>query len=189
MATTGRVDLRDTFVAYHWVRGTQSLEARQVKGVTLPAASNNQADRDRNTWYEDVNRFFMGVGMTRSSEDHSLYFSNYLVILLYVDDLLLFAKDMQSIDTMKKKLSTSYQMTDLGPIRQFLGLQISRNCALHQIELHQLPYIRTLLTRFQMSDCKGISTPIEPNCYLPPCADDTDISNRSEYHSKIGSTM
>ena len=140
-------------------------------------------------WYEDVNRFFMGVGMTRSSEDHSLYFSNDLVILLYVDDLLLFAKDMQTIDTMKKKLSTSYQMTDLGPIRQFLGLQISRNRALHQIELHQSPYIRTLLTQFQMSDCKGISTPMEPNCYLPPCANDTDISNHSEYQSKIGSIM
>ena len=23
-------------------------------------------------WYENVNRFFMGVGMTQSSEDHSL---------------------------------------------------------------------------------------------------------------------
>ena len=86
-------------------------------------------------------------------------------------------------------LSTTYQMTDLGPIRQFLGLQISGNRALHQIELHQSPYIRTCLTRFQMSDWKGISTPIEPNCYLPPCANDTDISNRSEYQSKIGSIM
>ena len=55
-------------------------------------------------WYDDVNRFFMGVGMTQLREDHSLYFSNDLVILLYVDDLLLFAKDMQTIDMRKKNL-------------------------------------------------------------------------------------
>ena len=30
---------------------------------------------------------------------------------------------------------------------------------------------------------------MEPNLYLPPCANDTEISNRSEYQSKIGSLM
>ena len=50
MATTGKVDLRDTLVVYHWVSGTQSLEARQVKIVVLPVASINRADRDRNTF-------------------------------------------------------------------------------------------------------------------------------------------
>ena len=140
-------------------------------------------------WYEDVNGFFLNAGMTRSSEDHSLYFSNDIIILLYVDDLLLFAKDMRSIEKMKTQLSTAYHMTDLGPIRKFLGLQVVRDRTLHHIDLHQLPYIQTFLSRFQMGECKGISTPIEPNGYLPPCGNDMDINNRSEYQSKIGSIM
>jgi len=140
-------------------------------------------------WYKDVNRFFLSVGMTRSSEDHSLYLSNDLLILLYVDHLLLCAKDLRSIEGIKKRLSTTYHMTDLGPIRQFLGLQIVRDRRLHGIDLHQSPYIRPILTRFQMSDCKGITTPMEPNIYLLLCTNDTEISNRSEYQSKIGSIM
>ena len=140
-------------------------------------------------WYENINKFFIQAGMTRSNEDHSLYFSNDIIILLYVDDLLLFAKDLQIIETMKRQLSSTYQMTDLGPIRQFLGLQIVRDRILHRIDLHQSPYIQTTLTRFQMADCKGIATPMESNSHQSPCLNDTDIINASEYQSKVGSIM
>lgn len=127
--------------------------------------------------------------MSRSSEDHSLFFSSDLIILLYVDDLLLFAKDLVIIEAMKDKLLTVYHMTDLGPIRQLLGLQIVQNRTLHRIDLHQSTYILTILWRFQLSNCKGISTPMESNAHLTPCIDDSDITNESEYQSKIGSIM
>ena len=140
-------------------------------------------------WYEDLNRFFTSVGMTWSSEDHSLYFSHNPIILLYVDHLLLFSQDLWNIAMMKKRLATAYHITDFGPIRQFLGLNIVRDRTLHRIELHQSPYIQTILTRFDMSDCKGISTPMEPNLSLPPCTNDTEIKDRSEYQLKIGSIM
>ena len=50
VTTTGKTDIRETLVVYLWMYEVQSIEARQVKVETLPAASINRADRDRNIW-------------------------------------------------------------------------------------------------------------------------------------------
>jgi len=80
-------------------------------------------------------------------------------------------------------------MTDLGPISQFLGLQMVRDRVQYRLDLHQAPYIEEILTRFQMSDCKGVWTPMESGIHLPPCQNDADLHARPEYQSKIGSVM
>jgi len=67
-------------------------------------------------WYENITRFFLEAGMSRLHEDPSLFFSHDLIIVIYDDDLLLFAKAMQTIQRMKTALFNTYHMTDLGPI-------------------------------------------------------------------------
>jgi len=50
-----------------------------------------------------------------------------LIPLLYVDDILLFSESPQRVSELRKLLHAEYKMTDLGPIRQFLGLEIERD--------------------------------------------------------------
>lgn len=38
-------------------------------------------------WYENITKFFLEAGMSRLHEDPSLFFSNDLIIVIYVDDL------------------------------------------------------------------------------------------------------
>ena len=59
------------------------------------------------------------------------------------------------------KLSEKYKITNLGPARQFLGIEIHRNGT--GVSLGQKAYIITILRRFGMEHTHDVSTPMDPN--------------------------
>ena len=67
-------------------------------------------------WYTDIDAYLTSLGFTRSNEDYNLYISKQLLLLLFVDDILLFAPKMEAICTVKKLLHSKYQMSNLGPV-------------------------------------------------------------------------
>ena len=81
-------------------------------------------------------------------------------------------------------------MTDLGPVQQFLGIQIERNRQKRTLRIHQKPYIESILKRFQMENCNGVSTPMEINSQLIDSYDfDAPNTERLDYQRAIGSIM
>ena len=69
----------------------------------------------------------MGRKCTRTNADHCVYvrkFPNgkFVILLLYVDDILIVEKDASVIGNLKKDLFKSFDMKDLGPARQILGM-------------------------------------------------------------------
>ena len=52
---------------------------------------------------------------------------SFVLLLLYVDDMLILGKDMPIIDRLTKELSKSFAMKDLGPAKQILGMEIFRD--------------------------------------------------------------
>ena len=50
--------------------------------------------------------------------------SKFVILLLYVDDMLTVEKDVEVIGNLKKDLFKSFDMKDLSPARQILGMQI-----------------------------------------------------------------
>ena len=63
------------------------------------------------------------------ASDHCVYIKwfgeDFIIFLLYVDDMLILRKDMSKIDRLKKELSESFAMKDMGLVKQILGMQIS----------------------------------------------------------------
>ena len=49
----------------------------------------------------------------------------FIIFLLYVDDMLIIGRDTSKIDKLKKELSKSFEMKDLGPTSHILGIKIS----------------------------------------------------------------
>jgi hypothetical protein len=82
-------------------------------------------------------------------------------------------------------------MSDLGPVQQFLGIQVVRDRQARAIHINQAPYIETLLERFQMDNCIGISTPMDPNYQLGAALPGyvTPKGHLLEYQQVIGSVM
>jgi hypothetical protein len=77
-------------------------------------------------------------------------------------------------------------MSLLGELSFFLGLQIhQRN---QGIFISQTKYIREMIKRFGMEDCKPVITPMQTSCKLSK-VDDSKFTYQRQYRSVIGSLL
>eukprot|EP00249_Psilotum_nudum_P025147 c29390_g1_i1 orf=407-4477(+) len=114
-------------------------------------------------WYQRMDTFLMQFGLARSYSDSNLYIhasgEHSLILLLYVDDLVISGSDYVRIDQLKSLLCAEFEMTDLGDLHYFLGMEIWRNQ--DHIFLGQSKYCQKILTTFGMESCKSVTTPVE----------------------------
>lgn len=103
------------------------------------------------------------MGFKKLDSDTCLYVSERrgLYIILYVDNVLIFGKDIKEITWVKDNLSKRFKMKDLGEVRNFLGLDIRRDLESGWMILSQERYISKILDKFKMPDCNPVSTPID----------------------------
>ena len=128
-------------------------------------------------WYQDIDKFLHSWGRLQPDSDSNLYYSSTtrLLILLYVDDILLTAPSTEIVEAIKNKLKSHYQMSDLGPAKRYLGIEIVR----HEdyIAIHQQSFIQDLLKKNKMEHCKGVSTPHDNNtCLYRPRQSDSSCN-------------
>ena len=104
-------------------------------------------------WYGRMDSFLMSLGFTKSKADSNLYYKvegdSPVLLLLYVDDLFLTGEEALISET-KKKLSSEFEMKDLGLMHYFLGLEVWQK--LDEIFLSQGKYTVEILKRFKMLD-------------------------------------
>lgn len=99
--------------------------------------------------------------------------NNYCIfVLIYVDDLLICGSCENQITKFKALLHKNFKMKDLGIANNFLGININQNIDNGVVILNQKKYLEKILQKFQMLNCKEISTPIEQNLKF-------DILNRT----------
>ncbi|GJX27388.1 retrovirus-related pol polyprotein from transposon TNT 1-94 [Tanacetum coccineum] len=70
------------------------------------------------------------------------------------------------INKLKAQLAREFEMKDLGPANKIPGMQIQRDRVSRKIWLSQKSYVKKILQRFNMQDCKPISTPFLTNVNL-----------------------
>jgi hypothetical protein len=87
-----------------------------------------------------------------------------LIFFVYVDDLLITRNNNDLILRLKKQLVDSFDMTDLGTLHYFLGLQVLPLC--DGFFISQSKYVMDLLTCFNMVDCKPCATPFQSGVKL-----------------------
>ena len=84
-------------------------------------------------WYKKFDSFMHRIGFKRCEVDHCCYvksFDNsYIILLLYVDDMLIVGFGIEEIKSLKKQLSKQFAMKDLGAAKQILGMRIIRDKA------------------------------------------------------------
>ena len=149
-------------------------------------------------WYECIHVFFVNRGFTRSHADHSLYilqtYQYIVIVIIYVDDLIILASDVDMINELKASLEREFEMSDLGELHFFLGVHFERDRRSRTITMHQRSYIETILERFGMADCKPIATPLDAKTPLPKLSDEEHEEHLHEmkdvpYQEAVGSLM
>jgi hypothetical protein len=111
-------------------------------------------------WYDNIDIFFLRLGFKHCEHDHNLYVlhtnGNILIVVLYVDDLVIIGNKIDLILRLKKQLTESFDMTNIGTLYYFLGLQVLP--LRDGFFISQFKYVMDLLTFFKMVDCKPCDT-------------------------------
>jgi hypothetical protein len=137
-------------------------------------------------WYSRLDKYLQQTKFRKGSADNNLYIKvsqgNILLIEVYVDDTIFGSDDDRLSHKFSKYIHNEFEMSLLGELSFFLGLQI---CQSNQgIFISQTKYIREMLKRFGMEDCKLVITPMQINCKLIK-DDDSKSTDQKQYRSMI----
>ena len=80
---------------------------------------------------------------------------------LYVDDLIYTSNSAALIVEFKNFMIGEFEMTDLGSMNYFLGLEVKQSDT--GIFISQEKYVNDLLEKFQMKDCNPVKFPMNTN--------------------------
>ncbi|CAI7772933.1 unnamed protein product, partial [Closterium sp. NIES-54] len=69
-------------------------------------------------------------------------------ILVYIDDLVFATADSKALILVRSELKKRHTCTDLGELRNYLGLHITRDRARHTITLTQSHMVQQIFQRF-----------------------------------------
>jgi len=141
-------------------------------------------------WFRDINAYLHSIGFKSSMSDSNLYLSPAVILVLYVDDVLLASASISELQKVKKMLLLKYKMKDLGPVRQFLGLEVYQSSG--RIQVSQEKFIATILRRFGLENCNGLFTPMDPKPLRPVQGEDGQQLSTEDHHlyqSIVGSIM
>lgn len=142
-------------------------------------------------WYQTLADFLEKKGFRRTESDHGVFVSEHMFIAIYVDDLLIMSKVNSELDALQDQLKARFKMTDLGEVSHYLGMQVDINSDKSEITLRQTTYLKKVLERFHLQDCKPVSTPMEPGIgnLLLPSEEQADKETIKWYQSIVGSLM
>ena len=119
-------------------------------------------------WNQRIRRFLKSIGFDQLYSDPCVYINKTteIIIAMWVDDLIIFGKDMASINTLKAQLNEEYEMKDIGELKYFLGIQVHRDRERKIIHISQAGYNRTVLERYDMQNSKPTNTPLSSGARL-----------------------
>ncbi|RWS16733.1 gag-pol polyprotein-like protein, partial [Leptotrombidium deliense] len=113
-------------------------------------------------WNVKFRSFLEKFGLRRSDADNCVYVANEnnhrTILGIYVDDGLLVSTSKVKIKEIVKALQKEFEMS-IGVVDCFLGLQVVREEKV--LVVHQEAYIRRMLTKYGMEDCKPVRTPMD----------------------------
>jgi hypothetical protein len=121
--------------------------------------------RSPRAWFHVIAEVLTDFDFKQSESDPCIWIhkntnSERTYIALYVDDLIIAGENENEISTIKQRLSTRFEMKNLGIVRKFLGMEIDYGGD-GSIKIHQNQYIQQLLERNGIGECNPVTTPLD----------------------------
>ncbi|CAI5478260.1 unnamed protein product [Closterium sp. Yama58-4] len=134
------------------------------------------------------------LGFAPSTADPSLFLRTDaslppFYILVYVDDLVFATADTEALALVKSELQKRHTCTDLGELRSYLGLQITRDRARRTITLTQSHMVQQVLQRFGFTWSSPQPTPLATGHSLSAPPLDESAKSSGPYAELVGCLM
>ncbi|CAI7777297.1 unnamed protein product [Closterium sp. NIES-53] len=161
--------------------GTQWSLRRPVYGL-------RQAPRE---WHDTLRTTLAALGFAPSTADPSLFLRTDtslppFYILVYVDDLVFATADTAGLAYVTSELQKRHTCTDLGELRSYLGLEITRDRARRTITLTQSHMVQQVLQRFGFTYSSPQATPLPTRHSLSALPSDESVESSGPYPELVG---
>ncbi|GJZ48691.1 putative ribonuclease H-like domain-containing protein [Tanacetum coccineum] len=141
-------------------------------------------------WYETLSTYLLDNGFQRGKIDKTLFIKRYkgdiLLVQVYVDDIIFGSTKKELCIAFKKLMHEKFQMSSMGELTFFLGLQVKQKK--DGIFISQDKYVDEILKKFGFTEVKTASTPMETQKPLLKDEDGEEVDVHM-YRSMIGSLM
>jgi hypothetical protein len=143
-------------------------------------------------WNKKFSAFLHEFCFKETEADQCIFVGNVgnesVYLALFVDDGLIAAKSLDTLDIMLGRLNETFKIT-IGDTSMFVGMQIKRDRAKQKLFIHQSAYAKRIVSKFKMSEAKKASVPIDPNVVLYPVLENDKKVENVPYREAVGSLM
>ncbi|KAJ0522439.1 putative RNA-directed DNA polymerase [Helianthus annuus] len=138
-------------------------------------------------WFHRLSSALLALGFKGSNTDPSLFVycasDTVLYMLVYVDDIILTGNKPEAIDHVVRRLGSTFDIKDMGPLSYFLGISVTRKDG--DLHLSQQNYIKELLARANLSHAKPVSSPCTTSAMLS-LGDSDPFDDPVKYRQLVG---
>ena len=122
-------------------------------------------------WYKLLRKVLESLGFSRSEFDHAVFVYKrqwkeenvHCLLAMHVDDGLAGCTSMKFLTFIKGEIKKAFGIKDLGPLRNFLGMQFERKLETCELWIHQEMFIDSLLLEYELTNCNAVKTPLDPD--------------------------
>ncbi|CAI7812826.1 unnamed protein product [Closterium sp. NIES-53] len=165
---------------------TDTFPPRTQWSLRRPVYSLRQSPRE---WHDTLRSMLRDLGFRPSSADPSLFVragSTPFFILVYVYDLVFATADRAALAGVNSELQKRHMCTDLGEVKHYLGLQITRDRAARTITLTQSHMVQQVLRRFGFQFSTTQPTPLAVDHRLTGPFPDEPFESSGPYAELVG---
>ncbi|CAI7780111.1 unnamed protein product [Closterium sp. NIES-54] len=145
-------------------------------------------------WHDTLTTTLADLGFAPATANPSLFLCTDtslapFYVLVYVDNLVFATADIEALTHVKLELQKRHTCTDLGELRSYLGLQITRDRAQRTITLTQSHMVHQVLQRFDFQFSSPEPTPLSTSHSLSAPPLDESVEPSGPYPELMGCLM
>ena len=103
-----------------------------------------------------IDDFMQGLALKKCESDHCVYMKrngqDMIFVTLYVDDLILASSADKMLQETKHALSSRFEMTDMGQLKYFLGIEIEQNIKSRTLTMRQTKFACDIQNKFKYGE-------------------------------------
>ena len=139
-------------------------------------------------WYQKLVEELMKIGFSKiPGFSCAFHLCETAVLLFYVDDLILFALNGSILSRVIHKISSIFDVVNLGPIHKLLGVSFERNGK--DIAIHQKHFILSLADEYGIVENKMVKVPMHVGTVVQKPSHISETASKFPYRSLIGSLL